>query len=1176
MIETAKRRMRAWVTVFVTVTLIGTLCPLPSVALAQDVTTRDEAVDVAQTEQASADVAIATGAAEELSGEGDAEPSVEETGAPVQEQTTPSNDDASDAAASTASSADVAASQAELSPASAPALRAQSDGLPSKFDLRERGVVTPVKQQNPFGSCWAFAATAATETSILSKLGQTYADTGFDLSERYLSWYVARPVTENISKSQVGEGLNVYNQEAGPNHIYNFGGREECAATLYAQGIGPQLESDYPYGGVNHRLAYEDLLADKEAYIKLDMAALREFDQFSSDEAIRQYAEADYEYDLDLYAKYDVYSPLDDWSVTDADEPGAGKLKGTSYTLTDNNVITYWVRKGTGDMDGNERYEREGNEPIVTWESSNLYQGSIDQIKAELYAGRGVSVDFSIDDNVINGETWAIYNDHSLRVSRHAVCIVGWDDDYAASNFTHTRTPSGEVMIDSSGRQISDERARQITTPAGDGAWICKNSWGSQTDMIPDGLTGPNGEVKDANASEWGIVDENGQHTGYFYLSYYDYTIGVPESFDFEVRENHDQENALQLDYLPASAAEWRNTTTAPMWEANTFKLEEDMRLDAVSTRIRMSDMAPLSGFDVTFDLYKLKKGATRPDDGEHLATCTRSFANEGYHRANLDAPVYLKAGDRLGVVVQQSHTFGDGITKYCVSAQEAISYRENPRWRRDPLWGSPVVNEGESFWKAEGITDQEEGNVDGWLDMTQPLTSALNQYLNPETWYLYENGYLGTPLWDFFNMDNFCIKAFGEQCALEHVDAVAATCETAGNVEYWRDPQTGATYADAAGTQVLEDVTVAPLGHDWGEPSYVWADDNSSVTATRICKRDATHKESEMAQTQRTDDATCTKAGKVTWTANFQNEAFQTQTKSVEEPALGHLWGEPSYVWADDNSSVTATRVCERDESHKESEEAETTREVTTQPTCEDTGEATWTVTFQNETFQAQSKSESLPSLGHEWDAGKVTKEPTTTESGVRTYTCTRCGATRTEEIPPTGTDPQTILYRCSSGDGSTWKKGSTTGLAFKFERSVDDQVTFSHFTGILVDDKEVAADQYEAKSGSVVVTLKSGYLQGLSNAKHTITALFDDGNYPQASFTVEAASTTTPGNNTTTQTAKPRVTTTTQTTTQPKSSSSTLARTGDITNILLPVLLVVVAAVVIIVAVFLKKRRS
>lgn len=698
-----------------------------------------------------------------------------------------------------------------------PAL-AMADDLPSRFDLRDRGVVTPVKQQNPWGSCWAFSATAATETSILSKLGTTYADTGFDLSERYLSWYVARPVTENINASQAGEGLNIYNVDAGPNHIHNFGGREMCAATLYAQGIGPQPESDYPYQGVNGQLAYDDLLADKDAYIALDMAALREFDQFSSDEAIRQYAEADYEYDLARYQKYDVYSPLDDWSIGDADEPGSGKLIGSSYTLTDNNVINYWVRKGTGDMDGNERYEQEGNQPIATWESSNLYQGSIDQIKSELYSGRGVSVDFSIDDNVINGDTWAIYNDHSLRVSRHAVCIVGWDDDYAASNFTHTRTPSGEAMIDSSGREISDEKATEITTPVGNGAWICKNSWGSETDMIPGGLVSPNGETKNANESAWGIVDENGQHTGYFYLSYYDYTIGVPESFDFDIVENHDQENALQLDYLPASAAEWRNTTTAPSWEANVFTLDKDMRIDAVGTRIRMTDMAPITGYDVTFGLYKLNEGAKKPDDGTHLATLTKSFESEGYHRAALDAPVYLKAGDRLGIVVQQAHTFGDGVTKYCVSAQETIGYRENPRWRRDPLWGNPVVNEGESFWKADGITDQEEGNADGWLDMTSPLTSALNQYLNPETWYLYENGYLGMPLWDFFNMDNFCIKAFGEPCSLEHVEAADPTCEGTGVIEHWRDPLTGATYADENGIKALAETSVAAIGHDWGE----------------------------------------------------------------------------------------------------------------------------------------------------------------------------------------------------------------------------------------------------------------------------------------------------------------------------------------------------------------------
>lgn len=38
-----------------------------------------------------------------------------------------------------------------------------------------------------------------------------------------------------------------------------------------------------------------------------------------------------------------------------------------------------------------------------------------------------------------------------------------------------------------------------------------------------------------------------------------------------------------------------------------------------------------------------------------------------------------------------------------------------------------------------------------------------------------------------------------------------------------------------------------------------------------------------------------------------------------------------------------------------------------------------------------------------HTWDAGVVTTEPTTTETGIKTYTCTfdGCGATRTEELP-------------------------------------------------------------------------------------------------------------------------------------------------------------------------------
>lgn len=42
-----------------------------------------------------------------------------------------------------------------------------------------------------------------------------------------------------------------------------------------------------------------------------------------------------------------------------------------------------------------------------------------------------------------------------------------------------------------------------------------------------------------------------------------------------------------------------------------------------------------------------------------------------------------------------------------------------------------------------------------------------------------------------------------------------------------------------------------------------------------------------------------------------------------------------------------------------------------------------------------------------HKWDSGKVTKAATTTSTGIRTYTCTVCGETRTETIARIKTTP-------------------------------------------------------------------------------------------------------------------------------------------------------------------------
>ena len=74
----------------------------------------------------------------------------------------------------------------------------------------------------------------------------------------------------------------------------------------------------------------------------------------------------------------------------------------------------------------------------------------------------------------------------------------------------------------------------------------------------------------------------------------------------------------------------------------------------------------------------------------------------------------------------------------------------------------------------------------------------------------------------------------------------------------------------------------------------------------------------------------------------------------------------------------------------------------VTTEPTETDPGTMTYTCTVCGAT-----KTEVIPATGphtHVWDEGTVTVAPTETTPGVRTYTCTVCGQTRTEIIPATG----------------------------------------------------------------------------------------------------------------------------------------------------------------------------
>ena len=75
--------------------------------------------------------------------------------------------------------------------------------------------------------------------------------------------------------------------------------------------------------------------------------------------------------------------------------------------------------------------------------------------------------------------------------------------------------------------------------------------------------------------------------------------------------------------------------------------------------------------------------------------------------------------------------------------------------------------------------------------------------------------------------------------------------------------------------------------------------------------------------------------------------------------------------------------------------------KDVVTAPTCTEKGYTTHTCACGDSYVDTY-----VDALGHSWDSGKVTKQPTETETGIRTYACTRCSATKTESIPVVSVD--------------------------------------------------------------------------------------------------------------------------------------------------------------------------
>ena len=196
----------------------------------------------------------------------------------------------------------------------------------------------------------------------------------------------------------------------------------------------------------------------------------------------------------------------------------------------------------------------------------------------------------------------------------------------------------------------------------------------------------------------------------------------------------------------------------------------------------------------------------------------------------------------------------------------------------------------------------------------------------------------------------------------------------------------------------------IPALGCEWGDVVYFWSENNLKVTATLPCLRDSQHNIVEEVYTSKqvTKKATCTEDGTVVYTTRaFSGDSFTRQTKTVTVKATGHNWGEVTYTWSDDNSTVTATRVCANDPDHIETETVGVVSEVTKKATVTEKGETTFTAEFTNKAFATQKKTiADIEALDPDW--GEVTVE--------LSEDCSKMTATRVSRTDASVVETETV----------------------------------------------------------------------------------------------------------------------------------------------------------------------
>lgn len=227
-------------------------------------------------------------------------------------------------------------------------------------------------------------------------------------------------------------------------------------------------------------------------------------------------------------------------------------------------------------------------------------------------------------------------------------------------------------------------------------------------------------------------------------------------------------------------------------------------------------------------------------------------------------------------------------------------------------------------------------------------------------------------------------------------------TCETDGHYDL-------VVYCSVCGEELSrETITVNKLGHNYGEWTIATAPMiNKSGLLTKVCLNDNTHIEThELPMLNDSDythnveiNPTCTLKGKDNYTIIVDGQTFEFEVitnalghihgnavKENDVPAtcetdghydmvvycsvcgeelsrttyiinkLGHSYGEVTYIW--DGNKCTATRVCQNDSTHIETETATGSYVKVSEATCTLNETGKYRVTFENNRFESQESA--------------------------------------------------------------------------------------------------------------------------------------------------------------------------------------------------------------------------